>query len=303
MKKTNNQNYHGMTWSSMWIIHKEMVARAMREVRKQIWNFTIYDKENENKEGDLVTTADYAAQQIYTNMMAECTPNAGIVAEENGLKKDPINGETIIYTIDPVDGTKALVRRQSDGIGTLLGVVDSTHKQIIASYIWDIMTNELYYYRPWSDVVHRLNIANPEQNSILSYQNRIKKRILTLDDVRKFPKWTDNITQSNGYRDSIGTSNGSIGTNMAKLRKWEVDAVLLKPWVEHPRDRVPCAGISHKLWYLNIYIQDNIFQVLDMNESRYLTSTKVPHQLIVHKSELESVSKTLTESGLLAKGK
>ena len=40
-----------------------------------------------------------------------------------------------------------------------------------------------------------------------------------LDDVRQFPKWADDITQSDGYRDSIGTSNGSIGTNMAKLRK------------------------------------------------------------------------------------
>lgn len=291
--------YHGMTGATLWILQKEMTTRAIREIRKQIGNFTTYKKENEHKDEDLVTTADYAAQQIYTNLISECTPNAWIIAEENWLRKDPQNGENMIYTIDPVDGTKALVRKQSDGIGTLLGVVDNSQKEIIAAYIWDAMTQELYYYRPNSDKVHRIDINNLDQSSILSYQNRKKKRILTLDDIRKLPKWADDISRSEGYWDSMGVSNGSIGTNMARLRKWEVDAVLLKSGICHPRDRVPCAGISDKLWYVDIYIDDNkVIDVLEMNKSWSLESMQVPYQLIVHKQELADVLWFLEKFGL-----
>lgn len=292
--------YHGMTWSTMWIIHKEIVSRAMREIRNQIGKFTTYDKEVDYKEGaDLVTTADYAAQQIYTDMIDECTPNAGIVAEENGLLKSPSNGETISYTIDPVDGTKALVRKQSDGIGTLFGVVDTASNDIIWSYVWDVMTQELYYYRPWSDKVHRLSLEDPTKNSILSYQNRDIKRILTLDDIRKYPERVDKITTPWWYRDNIGVSNGSIGTNMARLWKCEVDAVLLKSWTAMPWDRIPCAGISKRLWYLSICVyDDNTLEVKDMDNNRSLDAMKVPYQIIAHKDELKSILSILDKTGI-----
>ncbi len=277
-----------------------MVSRAIREIRDQIGKFTTYDKEVDYKEGaDLVTTADYAAQKVYTDMISECTPNAGIVAEENELHKSPQNGETIYYTIDPVDGTKALVRKQSDGIGTLFGVVDTVDHEIIWSYVWDVMTQELYYYRPWSNTVHRLDINSPHKNSILSYQDRDTKRLLTLDDIRKYPMRVDKITAPWWYRNNIGISNGSIGTNMAKLWKCEVDAVLLKAWVAMPWDRVPCAGISQRLWYIAIHInQHNKLEVKDMNDNRSLDPMEVPYQLIIHKNELQDVLTTLDKADI-----
>lgn len=140
--------YHGMSGAALGIVNKEMVARAMAEIARQIGSFEVKDKQNEHKADDLVTSADYAAQKIYVKLIDECTPNAGIIAEENGLRRHPKNGESIVYTIDPVDGTKALVRKQSDGIGSLFGVVDSIRKEIIASYVGDIMTQEIYYFRP-----------------------------------------------------------------------------------------------------------------------------------------------------------
>lgn len=286
--------FHGMTGAALGIVNKEMVTRAMREIANQIGSFDVQAKANEHKAEDLVTSADYAAQQIYVKLIEECTPNAGIVAEEDGLQRDPKHGESIIYTIDPVDGTKALVRKQSDGIGTLFGVVDSLDRKIIASYVGDIMTQEIYYYRPGSDKVHRLNLRFPEKTTTLEYSNRPKKRLLTLDDIRLFPSRAQHITNKWSYFDSMGISNGSIGTNMARLRKWEVDAVLLKAGVASPRDRVPCAGISEKLGYILIQVIDNqIANILDAGNSRSLETIKVPDTLIIHKSHKEEILQTI----------
>ncbi len=288
--------YHGMTWAAIWIVHKEMVKRAVTEIRTQIGLFTVFNKESDYKDDDLVTTADYEAQKVYADMIAQCTPNAGVVAEENGLLIEPQEWESMIYTADPVDGTKALVRMQSDGIGSLLSVVDRIKKEIIGSYVADVMTWEMYYYRPGSDKVHRINIDNPTQHSLLEYKARDKKRILTLDDIRKFPQWAEVVTRPAQYRHSHAVSNGSIGTNMAKLWKWEVDAVLLKSGTEQPWDRVPCAGISNKLWYVDVQIHDNRHvDVVEMNDSRALHALKVPYQLIVHREELADVLSALDE--------
>lgn len=294
-----NQLFHGMTWSALGIINKEMVSRALAQIVREIWLFEINTKANKYKADDLVTSADYAAQQIYVNLIQECTPNAGIIAEEHGLKKEPTHGEMIWYTIDPVDGTKALVRRQSDGIGTLFGVIDSLKNKVIASYIGDVMTQEIYYFRPWSDKVHRLNLRFPEKTNLLTYADKPKQRLLLLDDIRTFPEWAQQLTERWWYFDSMGISNGSIGTNMARLWKGEVDAVLLKGWINHPWDRVPCAGISGKMGYIVIEIKDNrIIRIVNAWDSRSMDSVVVPDRLIVHESKKDAILAKLAELGI-----
>lgn len=271
----------------------------MREVANQIGSFVTKEKINEHKADDLVTSADYAAQKMYVKLIDETTPHAGIVAEENGLKREPKAWESLVYTIDPVDGTKALVRTQSDGIGTLLGVVDATKQEIIAAYVGDIMTQELYYYRPDGDSVHRINLRFPEKATDLSYKPKIHKRLLMLDDIRLFPSWADTVTQHGGYFDSIGISNGSIGTNMARLRKGEVDAVLLKWGITYPRDRVPVAGISGRLWFDLIEIKaGKIMDILPIQKTMSLDVQNFWTMLIVHKSTTQALLKALRDVGV-----
>lgn len=271
-------------------IHLSMVTRVLKEVKNQIDSFTVFDKENEYKDGDLVTTADYAAQQLYTTMIWDFTTDAGILAEEEWLYKLPKNWENILYTIDPVDGTKALVRRQSDGIGTLMGVVDTEQNKIVWWYVWDVMTGEIYYSHPDSDRVYRTHIDTWSTHIPLLYQPRTVKRIQMLDDIRHFPKWLQDATESDWYWQSLWITNGSIWTNMARLWKGEVDAVLLKAWITQPRDRVPCAWISDAMWYTTIQIdKDNTMNPLDIDKSRELKAMKVPYQLIVHQKELADV--------------
>ncbi len=273
----------------------------MWEVANQIGSFVTKEKMNEHKADDLVTSADYAAQKIYVKLIEETTPQAGIVAEENGLKRDPQGWESLVYTIDPVDGTKALVRTQSDGIGTLLGVVDTTKQEIIAAYVGDIMTQELYYYRPDGGSVHRINLRFPEKATDLSYTPKTHKRLLMLDDIRNFPHRAQQLTESTGkwYYDSIGIYNGSIGTNMARLRKGEVDAALLKWGVSYPRDRVPVAGISGRLWFDLIEIKaGKIMDILPIQKTMSLDTQNFWTMLIVHKSTTQALCKALWDVGV-----
>lgn len=276
----------------------QAVKSAIQEIQKQSNGFEVWNKENESKSNDYVTSADYAAQQIYTTMIAKYNSDAGIIAEENGLRQEPQNGSNIYYTIDPLDGTSAFVRKQSDGIWTLFGKIDKWTNKIIAAYIWDVMTGEIYYYDKNSNDVIRSNIRQNYQNQILKYQNRTKKRLLSLDDIRELPEWADKITKPQWYRDSIWVSNGSIGTNMAKLRKWEVDAVLLKSWYRHPRDEVPYIWIWWIMWYTSINIQENweVSHITNLDEDMTINSRQIEYQLIVHKEELDDVLRQIHEA-------
>jgi hypothetical protein len=162
------------------------------------------------------------------------------------------------------------------------------------------MTGEIYYTNPWVDEVYRMNLHDSDIQTQLLYQPRDHKRILTLDDIRIFPQWLQHATERHVYRDSIGTTNGSIGTNMARLWKGEVDAVLLKSWTSQPWDRVPCAGISDAMWYTTIQITaDNYIQEVPMDKSWSLEAMTVPYQLIVHEKERIAVCDILQKQGFI----
>src|SRR5687767_10555304 len=140
-------NGHVLGWAM-----KEMVRRAIEAIQAQLFVFEATEKAGyDGKLDDVVTTADRSAQQIYVKMIREGFPTYGLVAEEDELSircADPELGD-IYFTVDPLDGTKAFRRRQSHGIGTMLSLV---HKgEIIAAYVGDVMTREIYGYHPGTD--------------------------------------------------------------------------------------------------------------------------------------------------------
>ena len=101
---------------------------------------------------DVVTDADHDAHAIYLKLLRECFPGIAIIAEEEEAE----GGEPETYfTVDPLDGTKAFVRRQSHGIGTMISLVD--RGQVIAAYVGDVMTQEVFGFRPGSPHVHRIS--------------------------------------------------------------------------------------------------------------------------------------------------
>jgi len=150
-------NYGMLTSHSISIVMKEMVRRAIEEIRKRRFVVEVTQKEGySGKLDDIFTDADQAAQAIYVKLIKENFPGWGIIAEEDHLRvecTDHALGD-LYFTVDPLDGTKAYARRQSHGIGTMISLV--LNGSIIASYIGDINTREIYGYRPESDSVHRI---------------------------------------------------------------------------------------------------------------------------------------------------
>ena len=70
----------------------------------------------------MVTEADVAVQSFLVEMIVDHFPDDGIIAEENGVRRDSVSGR--FWTIDPIDGTVPFVSglpTWSIGVGLLDG--------------------------------------------------------------------------------------------------------------------------------------------------------------------------------------
>src|SRR4051812_826759 len=136
------------------IILKELVRRAMTTIRneRQVFEATVKQGYSGDMD-DVFTSADTKAQEVYIKSLRECFPGYAIVAEEGGGTED--RSADTYFTVDPLDGTKAFVRRQSHGVGTMVALVE---KGLVSSaYVGDVNTQEIYGYRPGSGTVHRIS--------------------------------------------------------------------------------------------------------------------------------------------------
>ncbi len=245
--------YGELNGHSVGIIMKEMIRRAITAIRRERFLFEATHKENAYKAGgkeDFVTTADKAAQRIYVKTIQECFPQYGIVAEEDELKvacTHPLLN--IFFTIDPLDGTKAFMRRQSHGVGTMISLV--CNGKVIAAGVGDVMTEEIYYFRPGSDKVHRLSEFNQAEVLTIDPDWSLREQYVLLGDDPQIhsPFVVDLIHPTGSAFKDIEVSGGSIGIRMARLWKGEVGAVILRPGYEMPWDVNPIIGISQQLGF------------------------------------------------------
>jgi len=140
------------------IILKELVRRAMTVIRNERQVFEATAKQDRSGSmDDVFTSADTKAQEVYIKSLRECFPHYAIVAEEGNVASflaGPVRPGTF-FTVDPLDGTKAFVRRQSHGVGTMVALVEQG--RVVSAYVGDINTQEIYGYRPGSRLVHRIS--------------------------------------------------------------------------------------------------------------------------------------------------
>src|SRR5690348_9870335 len=122
---------------------KEAVRRAIVAIRAQRFTFETRIKESDTPHKDFVTTADSSAQRVFVTLLRNWFPDFGIVAEEEGLRVPCTHPKhDLWFTVDPLDGTRAFMRRQSHGIGTMVALV--CDGQVIAACVGDVMTSEVY---------------------------------------------------------------------------------------------------------------------------------------------------------------
>jgi len=227
------------------IFLKEMVRRALNAIRAKRQLFEITIKEGySGKMDDVLTSADTRAQELYLRSIQECFPDVGIISEEDNFNVPPKNGCTATITVDPLDGTKAFVRRQSHGIGSMIAMVQDG--EVISAYIGDVNTCEIYGYRPGSEKVHRITEFNASET--LNYEKKpiTEQFVLMRDRSKEYSQASWDLADR--FKGAV-IDGGSIGIWLARLWKREVGAAILAPAWETPWDSNPVIGISQRLGY------------------------------------------------------
>lgn len=226
---------------------KETVRRAMVIAKLERTVFEAHTKMGyDGKMKDVFTSADTKAQAIYLRTFAECFPNAGVIGEEANLRIVPKNGCRAYFTVDPIDGTRAYIRRQSHGIGTMIALVlDGT---VISAYIGDIMANEVIGFRPDSDHVYRISDLDHFEELVPPPPRKIHDVFAMLRDPPE--EYGDHARLLLPRFKNYEVMGSSIGTWMARLWKREVGAMLMPAGNETPWDSTPIIGISRKLGYV-----------------------------------------------------
>jgi len=281
---------------ALGIILKEIVSRAIETIRAQIMVFEVDEKIGYNGDPDVVTSADKAAQAVYVKLLQQSFPSFGIIAEEKELSiacTEP--DHNIYFTVDPLDGTKAFTRRQSHGIGTMLALV--CDGRVIASVVGDIMTKEIYYFRPYADKqskVYRISGYGKAQGLLPSAQGAIATRHIQLRSAPwKYSRLSQELFRR--FRD-IEIACGSIGVSTARLWKGEIGAQLLLPNMDTPWDQTPLIGFAQKLKIRYFLPDENSDVFVEFSPLPPTRITTTPHEvLMIH----EILVPDLIEAGFI----
>lgn len=284
-------DYGRITEHTVGVLLKEMVRRAIETIQASQFSFEVTEKETSYNVGrDFVTSADRAAQAIYMGMIRECLPGYGIIAEEDDLRVPcTLEGQKIWVTVDPLDGTRAFMRRQSQGIGTMVALV--TEDEVISAYVGDVITREIYGYRPESPKAHRISrYSIGEELEVDEARPLARQYCLLHTEPGTFSKRAQRLFMSKDRAfGSFEITRGSVGIEFARLWKGEVGGILTLPGVVTPWDFCPLLGISRRLGFAFLAIRDDGLVRVEppvIRDHHRLDDEFV----IVHESRIEEIS-------------
>lgn len=245
---TYSTNLGILNGHAVGIIMKEMVRRAVMTIRNHRQAFEVHSKIGySGTMNDVLTSADGAAQKVYVRTIREAFPDCGLIAEEDSLVVPPSAGCELYFTVDPLCGTKAFVRRQSHGIGTMISLCDG--EDFLAAHVGDINTLEIYGFRPGSDKVHRIDEFTNNEDLVIKPQPLKKQYVALRDPEVAYASVLTRKLINSAFKNQV-VDGGSIGIWLARLWKGEVGAALIPPGVETPWDSNPVCAISQKLGFV-----------------------------------------------------
>lgn len=280
---------HGVNFDVLAILLRDMAEQWVFAIRWQLDTFSYQAKDNPNKINDQVTSADYEAQKIIVDMITKCFPQAWIIAEENNLQK-PCTHPTqqLYFTLDPLDGTRAYVRMQSDWIWSMIWVI--LDGEIIGATVADVMTKEIYMLNPstwWVERNHPLRALD------LEYARREYMRLAMMDDPRNYNDEVGRISDPEWwFFSTISVTWWSIWTNVARMRKNEASSFLCRAWIPSLWDWVPVVWISKALWFVFLIFNIELWKWETHENIRSLDNQEeLPETLIIHESDVENFMK------------
>lgn len=259
-------------------ILKEAVRRASTTIANQRTHFEATTKAGYAGDmDDVFTSADISAQEVYLRTFRECFPECGVIAEEDALTLSATPPVSAYFTVDPLDGTKAFVRRQSHGVATMVAMV--ADGKVIAAYIGDINTDEVYGYRPGSEHVHRITRLDTFEPLAPAAGDR--KPLASATGLLRDPA-TDYAQEAQDLIAALKTHQimgASIGTWMARLWKREIDLLIIPGAFETPWDSTPIQGITEKLGYAYLRHEEGAWRRFE--PALVTTTTKRPYDIVI----------------------
>jgi fructose-1,6-bisphosphatase/inositol monophosphatase family enzyme len=242
--------YGPLVAPAIGVVMEELVRRAILTIRGQRFGFKAEAKHGHGGKEDVVTDVDHCVQELYVRLLSACFPEYGILAEECGLRKPcRVQGQSLYFTVDPLDGTKAFARHQSHGVGTMIALVRNS--RIIAAYVADVMTGEIFGYGPGSDKTRW--ITDFEHEIPLSPRldlPLVDQHVVLRNPLAEHSERMQALLAPKGIFKSHQIDSGSIGLMFARMWKGEVGGVVLGRNYETPWDTTPVLGISQRLGFV-----------------------------------------------------
>lgn len=288
-----SRDFGALNPNSVGTLMKEAVRRAIVAIRAQRFTFEARAKDTLFGDADFVTTADHAAQRVLVGLLRAWFPAYGIVAEEDHLRVPCTHPHhDIWFTVDPLDGTRAFMRRQSHGIGTMVSLV--CDGEVIGACVGDVMTSEVYAARPDDPHVHRVSEFGLAERLIVDLDRPLSQQWLLIGDNGRprSPILVAMVADPEPLFSGIETTSGSIGIGIARLWKGEVGGAVFGPFaVGSPWDIYPIVGISRRLGFR--------FYALPLEGPAYAWAplidrggTPIPHEvLVLHESRVDELAR------------
>lgn len=235
---------------------RDAVADAVAEIRKSRTTFVANPKNCSYKKGeDMLTDTDLRVQEMYVGKLRALLPGIGFVCEEDNVSEPcSLEGLDAYFTIDPLDGTKAYARLQSDSVGTMLSLV--VEGQVVAAYVGDAISEEIYGYCAHPDSESGIEVRRTvglEAGTVID--PKIKPlaghRCFLPSELDNYPEWIRRMVAGPErlFGSGMSSLSGSIGTNLARLWKGEVGMFVMAPYASTPWDETPLLGISWRLGF------------------------------------------------------
>ena len=293
MTKPGARSYGALTAEAVGVLLKEMVRRAIEAIQAQQFTFEAEHKTTSYSDVDVVTSVDRAAQEIYLKLIRECLPAVGIIAEEDELRVPPADGCDLYVTVDPLDGTRAFTRRQSHGVGTMIALLEAD--EVLSAYVGDVMTKEIFGYRPESTRVHRISQYNIGTHLGSPHDVPLGLRYLLLrDEPVQFSEFAQRLffhPDERMFR-SFEITSGSVGIQFSRLWKDEVGGILFRPGAVTPWDYNPVYGITNRMGFVFLEVHDDGLVQARTRAIRDFTPMDY-ETLVVHRSRLGDLQSAL----------
>jgi fructose-1,6-bisphosphatase/inositol monophosphatase family enzyme len=245
--------------------------------------YGVFEKLTDSKSFDQVTDLDYQAQEAIIEILENYFPFSGILAEENEHSKASQDG--LVFTIDPIDGTKEFVRGGNE-TSCMIGAV--YEGQVVAALIGNPFTSEIFVLQARDQKVIRYRCSESPIEIELEFKYPPRKKALfSFEDVRDsaISALTNMSHPVSGYFKTHLVFTGSYGTGAMKTASNQVTGFITKANNINPWDEIPALGILSKLGY-KYYIfdtQSKTFEVVEMvaNLEKYNRGlTLVTHPII-----------------------